>query len=257
MAEKTPTFMRGIVKCRRWSETPASTAGTDQDFPRRWTLRLARKRRMFSAVSPVDPLDGLHAVEGHVRGKNHVRTRQQSLVAQQVFQFLRCCLPARGRATPPAAVTLVEPLDDLLADDARRLLPDEAVLFQHVEPRAADLPGIERLQQRVGIDQAAPRRVDDDYSPPAAGERVTIEEVVGFRQQRNVQRQEVRFRQQTLQRRRFAVFHLRRTRDCPRCRTSGFSCRRPAPCGSRAGRCGPHRSLPSVLPRNSNARTAS
>ncbi len=65
------------------------------------------------------------------------------------------------------------------------------LLDEHVEGRARDLPGIERLPQRLLVDQPAARTIDDAHALLHRRDRSGIDDVLGLVGQRRVQRDEV------------------------------------------------------------------
>ena len=66
------------------------------------------------------------------------------------------------------------------------LLNHDTFFLDHIQPGSSHDPLIERLSQRIRVDQAAPRGVDDQDAGPAFAESLAIQEVIGCRSQRRV-----------------------------------------------------------------------
>src|SRR4029077_1035193 len=83
--------------------------------------------------------------------------------------------------------------DDVVRDHcARQVLEEETSLFfVNVDRHAAELAGFERFDRRLGVDQAAAARVDQECAPLAAGQRAGIDDVIGPRRQWAMQRDDV------------------------------------------------------------------
>ena len=70
---------------------------------------------------------------------------------------------------------------------------------EHVEARRRDLTGLERVVERLLVDDAAARRVDDDQVRPGAGELLGADQADRLRGLGQVHRQEVRLGHQLLE----------------------------------------------------------
>ncbi|KAJ8561830.1 hypothetical protein ON010_g7849 [Phytophthora cinnamomi] len=109
-----------------------------------------------------DVVQGLLGEEGLVTRDQHVREREQ---AGQRF----------------------------VADDGARAVRVEvlALALEHVEADRADLAALEAVHQSLGVDQAAAARVDDHDAVLHLGDALGVDRVLGRREQRAVQRDDV------------------------------------------------------------------
>jgi hypothetical protein len=64
-------------------------------------------------------------------------------------------------------------------------------VLEHVERRAPEVPGLDRVGQRPFVNQIAPGRVDDSHPLLAGGQAGGVEDVAGFRRRGHVQREKV------------------------------------------------------------------
>src|SRR6266540_4327833 len=86
-----------------------------------------------------------------------------------------------------------EALDHIVRDHCvRQILEEEACLFfVNVDRHAAELAGFERFNRRLGVDQAAAARVDQECASLPAGQRAGIDDVMGLWRQWAMQRDDV------------------------------------------------------------------
>ena len=70
--------------------------------------------------------------------------------------------------------------------------------MDHVEPRAGDAPGFERLEQRLLVDDRAARGVDEDRARLHQRELLPVHQVRGLRRQGHVERDHVGFAEERL-----------------------------------------------------------
>ena len=82
--------------------------------------------------------------------------------------------------------------------DQLRLLADQRLVGQHVEAGGGELAAAQRLDQGAGIDDAAAGGVDQDGALLHAGEGFGVDQVLGLRQRRHVQGDDVGAGQQFL-----------------------------------------------------------
>ena len=73
------------------------------------------------------------------------------------------------------------------------------LLGEHVERCAGHLAGIERHAQRLLVDQAAARAIDDAHPFFHFGERSRVDDVLGLFGERGVQRDEIRTLEQLVE----------------------------------------------------------
>jgi hypothetical protein len=66
-------------------------------------------------------------------------------------------------------------LDDLIADEVRRLPAQRCLFAQNIEPAPPTMPAIECLEQRRSVDESAARGVDDEHTASGIRERLAIE----------------------------------------------------------------------------------
>ena len=66
------------------------------------------------------------------------------------------------------------------------------LVLHHVQAGRADLPGLDPGDQRLGIDQASPRRIDDHHAVFHSGDRVRPYHVAVFIRKRRMQGNDIR-----------------------------------------------------------------
>src|SRR5436190_821006 len=69
-------------------------------------------------------------------------------------------------------------LDDVVGDDLCGGVAEHALVVEHVEARASERAGIERVAQCGRVDERAACGVDDDRARLAAGESIAIQYLV-------------------------------------------------------------------------------
>ena len=94
-----------------------------------------------------------------------------------------------------------EPRQYIVGDRLVRAVLEEVVglLLVNVEPRAADLSRLERVDQRLRVDQFSPAGVENDDAAFHHGDAFRIDQVAVFRRQRAMQGDDVAFPVKLLQ----------------------------------------------------------
>ena len=162
---------RPVVECRR------VTLVLDRDAPDHSLACLGELPRE-AAEQPAELHVGLEArrvLGGNGRHVDRIRNgaREQE-IAHLLGDLQRHVLLRLGRRRAE-----MRRADDVLEPEQRAV--GRRLGFEHVERRAGDVAGFDRLRQRCLIDQAAARAIDDAHAGPGARQRLAREDVRAWR----------------------------------------------------------------------------
>jgi hypothetical protein len=124
----------------------------------------------------INSRDCFHAVERDMRSEDYIRPTQQTLIAHQALEFFKSPRISHPHFFLGRRMAL-QTFDDLFRDNFACRLAHHAFFFEHIEAGACDAAGIERFNQRVGVDDRAARGIYDYDAIATSREGFAVEQM--------------------------------------------------------------------------------